>query len=127
MMTDFTPQEPLKTPIGDFAFKPQATGRRIVSLWFPYWLVQSHGGGFDATRPFVLVDKQNNTQRVVAVTPLAETAGLHASMSLADARALVPDLQTAPVSWPAAQMKLEKTAKWLQRYTPWVGYDAPGD
>ena len=126
-MTDLTPQEPPKTPIGDFTFKPQATGRRIVSLWFPYWLVQSYGAGFDTTRPFVLVDKQKNTQRVVAVTPLAEAVGLHAHMSLADARALVPDLQTAPVLWPAAQEKLEKTAKWLQRYTPWVGYDAPGD
>ncbi|MDB2668471.1 DNA polymerase Y family protein [Alphaproteobacteria bacterium] len=121
-----TPQEPLTISNVEMAAKPRATGRRIVSLWFPYWLTQTCGDGFEDGRPFALLEAQKSAGRLVALTPLAEAAGLYVGMALADARALVPELQTAMVSRAAAQAKLKKTARWLQRYTPWVGYDAPG-
>lgn len=121
-----TPQEPLKIPDAAIDAKPRATGRRIVSLWFPYWLTQTYADGFDEGQPFALIEAQQSADRLVALTPLAEAAGLYIGMALADARALVPNLQTAMVSRARAQAKLKKAALWLQRYTPWVGYDAPG-
>ena len=41
--------------------------------------------------PFVLAEHQRGTQRLAAVNIAAEACGLHTGMTLADARALVPD------------------------------------
>ena len=119
-MPDLTPHEPLTTDVS----LETPTGRRIASLWFPYWLSETHQGDFDPSRPLVLVEMQNGAQRVVAATPVAEAAGLFVGMSLSDARALVADLQTAIAAPDKAREKLAACAEWLQRYTPWVGHDA---
>lgn len=106
--------------------KPLPTGRRILALWFPYWAAEVSTATYDPTRPFALIDKHKNAQRLVALTPLAEKQGLSLTMPLADARALVPELQTFMVEGQGdeAAMRLEKCAHWLQRYTPWVGHDS---
>ena len=73
--------------------------------------------------PFVLAEHQRGTQRLAAVNIAAEACGLHPDMALADARALVPDVHIEmldPARGPAA---LDKCARWLRRYTPWVGAD----
>ncbi len=48
-------------------------------------------------------------------------------MRLADSRALLPDLLTAPVEPPADRRLIETLASWCDRYTPWVATDPLGD
>jgi len=98
-------------------------GRRIVAIWFPYWLSEIVMPAEKRDAPFVLAENQRGTQRLAAVNIAAEACGLHPDMALADARALVPDMHIEmldPARGPAA---LDKCARWLRRYTPWVGAD----
>jgi len=53
----------------------------------------------------------------------ATDAGLHAGMRLADARALRPDLRTAPADPGADRAALERLARWCTRYSPWTACD----
>lgn len=110
-----TPQKPLH--------KPNPSGRRIVALWFPHWAAEVIAFDYEAAQPFALIDKHKNVQRLIALNPVAQAAGLHMGMALADARALVPELKTAMADNRQAKAQLEKCAQWLQRYTPWVGHD----
>lgn len=103
--------------------KPLPSGRRIVALWFPHWGAETQSFAHDAAHPFALIDKHKNAQRLVALNPAAQAAGLHMGMALADARALLPELQTAMADNRQAKARLDKCAHWLQRYTPWVGHD----
>src|SRR5262249_4231654 len=64
--------------------------------------------------------------RLVAVNPYARSAGLRPDMRLADARALVPDLITAPGEPQADRRLIETIAGWCDRYTPWVAIDPLG-
>ena len=111
-----TPQEPLH--------KPTPSGRRIVALWFPHWAAEVAVSDHEAAQPFALIDKHKNAQRLVALNPAAQAAGLSLAMPLADARALLPKLQTAMADPLQAQQKLQACADWLHRYTPWVGHDS---
>jgi protein ImuB len=106
---------------------PLATGRRIVALWFPYWAGETTQIAYDKTQSFALIERSKNAQRLVGLTPLAAQQGLRLGLSLADARALLPDLQTAMAEPREAAARLQKCAYWLQRYTPWVGHDPPSD
>ena len=53
----------------------------------------------------------------------AADAGLHAGMRLADARALCPDLRTAPADPGTDKATLERLARWCTRYSPWTACD----
>ena len=118
-----TPQKPLQKSLQKPLSKPVPTGRRIIALWFPHWAAEVSAFAHDATQPFALIDKHKNAQRLVALNKAAQAAGLHMGMALADARALLPELQTAMADNRQAKARLEKCAQWLQRYTPWVGHD----
>lgn len=124
--------------------KPLASARRIIALWFPHWAAETQPtkssaaetqptksraaevSAFDGepTQPFALIDKHKNAQRLVGLNKSAQNAGLYMGMSLADARALLPELQTAMADIGSAEMRLQQCAHWLQRYTPWVGHDS---
>lgn len=114
-----TPQEPLQK----LQQKPRPSGRRIIALWFPHWAAEIAASDHDRAQPFALIDQHKNAQRLVALNHAAQIAGLHMAMPLADARALVPALQTAIADNRQAKARLDKCAQWLQRYTPWVGHD----
>ena len=106
--------------------KPLLSGRRIIALWFPYWAAETQPikqSGAEAP-PFALIDKHKNAQCLVSLNRAAQAAGLHMGMTLADARALVPELQTAMADMQHADERLATCAHWLRRYTPWVGHDA---
>ena len=107
--------------------KPLPSGRRIVALWFPHWGAETQSFAHDAARPFTLIDKHKNAQRLVGLNRAAQAAGLHMGMALADARALLPELQTAMADTQQAAAHLDKCAQWLQRYTPWVGHDSKAE
>ena len=113
------PQEPLRTASATNA----VTGRRIIALWFPHWAAETSRADYDATQPFALIDMHKNAQRLVGLNAAAGKAGLYPAMTLPDARALVPDVQTAMAAPQDAAARLQKCAYWLQRYTPWIGED----
>lgn len=70
------------------------------------------------------------TERLAAVSVEAAALGLAPGMTLADARALVPDLATRASDPEHAALALGKLADWALRFTPWVsisGGAATGD
>ena len=71
--------------------------------------------------PFVLAEHQRGTQRTAAVNIAAEACDLHTGMALADARALVHDMRIEMLDPARGAAALDKCARWLRRYTPWVG------
>ncbi len=61
--------------------------------------------------------------RLAAVCAQAREAGLGPGLMLADARALVPELQVQPAAPAADARLLEDLAAWCERYTPLVALD----
>lgn len=59
-------------------------------------------------------------QRLVGLSPAAARAGLASGMTLAAARALVPELVVADADAGAEQADLEALARWATRWTPWA-------
>ena len=105
--------------------------RRILSLWLPrlatdrlqrqdHWLRQP-----DHAAPLVLVAKERGADRVVSLDARAGEAGLQAGQTLAEARAIVPDVAVLPAATGADRAMLERIADWADRYTPMVGRDPP--
>ena len=62
-----------------------------------------------------------------AVDEKAERAGIRAGRTLADARAVLPDLHTAEVDPAAEARALARLAEWCGRYTPWAAPGGSGD
>jgi protein ImuB len=60
---------------------------------------------------------------IVAVNRAAEDEGVHPGMTLADGRALVPDLNAQPFDAAADAEALAGLADWCLRYTPWTAVD----
>ena len=122
--------------------------RRVVSLWLPrfatdrrHWAPDgraartgpvwpSRAGPAGAgpaprhgDRPLVLVDRERGRLRLAAVDAAAERGGLTPGLPLADARARVPELETAPYDPAGDAWALAGLAAWCDRYTPWVAVD----
>jgi protein ImuB len=108
---------------------PPPFERRYLALWFPYWHTDASMVAHERAQPFVLVTQQQGGQRLAAANAAAQAAGLAAGMTLADARALVPCVQTAMLDVAASARRLRRCAASLQSFTPWVGEDrfAPQD
>ncbi len=75
--------------------------------------------------PFALVVRAGNALRLSAVGAPAARAGLGVGMTLADARARCPTLQTRPHDPAADAALLERLAAHMQRFTPMVAPDPP--
>ncbi len=115
------PQIPPQVPLHEPRHELCLTGRRIIALWFPHWAAETSRADYDAHAPFALIDMHKNAQRLVGLNSAAGESGLYPGMTLPDARALVPELQTAMADPKDAEARLQKCAYWLQRYTPWIG------
>ena len=107
--------------------------KRIVSLWFPKLSTDRLARATPApsnrdwsARAAATVVWLEGCPRLIAVNPHARTAGLRPHMRLADSRALVPDLITAPAEPQADHRLIETLANWCDRYTPWVAIDPLG-
>ncbi len=61
--------------------------------------------------------------RLTAVDARAAAEGLYPGQRLADARALVPELQAADADFGADAEALGRLADWCARYTPWSAVD----
>ncbi|NBR51081.1 MAG: hypothetical protein EBT87_04900, partial [Alphaproteobacteria bacterium] len=85
----------MSAPLPPKPQEPLLTGRRIIALWFPHWAAETSRADYDVAEPFALIDMHKNAQRLVALNGAAGKAGLYPAMTLPDARALLPDVQTA--------------------------------
>ena len=65
----------------------------------------------------------NQTQKLQAVSSIARAQGLMADMTLAEARAMIPELDTAPADLAADARALLALARWCDRYTPLIAID----
>ncbi len=71
----------------------------------------------------MLIATVSNAQTVTALNDAAAAAGLSPGMALSHARALIPDVRTAPADPRGDRATLEKLADWCCRYSPSYGID----
>jgi protein ImuB len=76
-------------------------------------------------RPLVVAGRRGNAEELTAVDATAERAGLRAAITLAQARAMHPDLVAVEEDAGADAQLLEKIADWCRRYTPLTALDPP--
>jgi protein ImuB len=71
------------------------------------------------------VAKVDSALRLTAVDRKAARSNLAAGMTLADARAMIPDLEIVEADEDADRALLEAISDWCDRYTPLVALDLP--
>ena len=103
--------------------------RRYLALWFPYLstdrLARSTPADLREDGPLAVTERHKGAVRLAACNPQAVALGLAAGMTLADARARVPDL-VAVEGDPSADMAwLERIADACDRFTPSVMTEPP--
>jgi protein ImuB len=76
-----------------------------------------------AEAPVVLTEKVRGALRLAAVDRNATALGLSPGLTLADARARVPDIAAVEADGPADAAFLGRLAEACDRYTPLVGFD----
>jgi protein ImuB len=100
--------------------------RRILAIWLARLAIdrwQLAEG--PSAAPFALIAESAQAPRLTAVNPAGLEAGVRPGMTLADARALCPELAVAPAD-PAGDLAcLERLALWAQRWGPWSTLDPP--
>ena len=72
---------------------------------------------------FAVTEEDGNTVRLLSVNESAEARGLHAGMTLAAARAMLPDLVTEPRDPERDQVFLAALQRWCERFSPWTASD----
>ena len=100
---------------------------RYAALSLPRWPVERlrPSPADSVERPFVLTQTGAGGERLYALTPAAEAAGLSAGMGVADARALAPALQARCADPETDRAALKRFARWAGRFSPWTAPD-PG-
>lgn len=102
-------------------------GRRFVVIWFPYLhtdLMASKEACLHQ-HPFVLKESFHGKMVIRALNLPALRQGLYKGQSIADARAVVPDLMVKDLDTGTADKALEKLGRWCIRFSPLVGLDPP--
>lgn len=77
-------------------------------------------------RPFVTALATHGGLRIAAVNPRAQAVGIVPNQPLADARALVPNLEISPAEPAADARALTALAEWCGSYTPWTALEETG-
>jgi protein ImuB len=101
--------------------------RRFVSIWFRYLSTD----WFTLRKPqlgnkaFVLRTPSHGRMVVTAANALAEAQGIYAGMVLADARAILPDLEVLDDITDLVTKLLKRIAEWCIRFTPIAAIDPP--
>lgn len=107
---------------------------RYLAVWFPFLPADrlqrqtdqpSDRSGEQAEAPLVFIEKERSALRLVAVSRQAVALSLMPGLTLADARARVPDLVAVDRDQPADSAWLERMADFCDRYTPLVSLDEP--
>ncbi len=96
-------------------------------MWFPRLSAErlQRAGAAPADAPFALVEKVRGAIRLAAVDARALALGIAPGLTLADARAQVPDLVAIDHDPIADHLLLERVADGCDRYTPLVAIDPP--
>ena len=101
--------------------------KRVMSLWFPRLpldLLARRGDG-RLEGPFAITQVLKNAPRLTHLTEGAVKAGARTGQSLADARAMCPELLTQAVNLEAQELLLRALWRWSDRLSPWAALDAP--
>ncbi len=110
---------------------PAPRHRRYLALFFPWLpaerlrLTRPHLCAGQDERPRAFVEKIRGALRLAAVDEAAAAMGLSPGLSMADARARVPDLDLFDHVPHEDQDWLERLADGCTRYTPTVALDPP--
>jgi len=108
-----------------------ARNHRYLALFFPWLpaerlrLSRSHLSAAQDDCPRAFVEKQRGALRLTAVDEAAAALGLSPGLSMADARARVPELDLFDHSPNEDQNWLERLADGCARYTPTVALNSP--
>lgn len=101
--------------------------RRFVSIWFRHlttdWFTFRQPRLRDV--PFVLRAPSHGRMVITAVNAAAESKGITPGMVLADARAIIPDLEVSDDKTDLAEKLLKRLAEWCIRFTPVAAVDLP--
>lgn len=101
--------------------------KRYVSIWFRHlqtdWFTRRQP--IVRNRPFVLRAPLHGRMIVTAINAKAESNGIHLGMTLADTRAVVPDIEVQDSIADLPQKLLKRLAEWCIRFTPIVAVDLP--
>jgi protein ImuB len=128
---DTTPQDLDADGRNEIMTVPASENRRYLALTFPLFpadrwrIAQMRRAGPPAAAPHAFVEKQHGTMRIVAVDARALTLGIGAGLTLADARARVPELIAIDHDLHADRLWLERLADGCERWTPMVALDPP--
>ncbi len=100
----------------------------MMSVWLPHLPIErlkrkSKTGPWSADRPFALVGSEERGLVLTALNAQAVTAGLYPGLGLADARAMCPELLTAPAEPGNDRDCLLALARWSSRYSPSLNVD----
>lgn len=101
--------------------------KRYVSIWFRHlttdWFSLTEPGLKKI--PFVLRTPSHGRMIITGANAAAMIKGIHAGMAVADARALVPELEVKDDIPDLITRLLHKLAEWSIRFTPVVAADPP--
>ncbi|WP_129715802.1 DNA polymerase Y family protein [Pedobacter sp. SYP-B3415] len=101
--------------------------KRFLSLWFPFlvsdWLCIRRPELKESA--FVFAGLVRGRKIVSMASALAARKGITAKMTVADARALVPELDVFDEEPGREQRLLRALAKWCVRFSPFVAVDSP--
>jgi protein ImuB len=101
--------------------------RRFVSIWFRHlttdWFTIRQPRLKNL--PFVLRAPSHGRMVITAASSTAEMKGINSGMVLADARAIIPDLEVLDDKPDLPGKLLKRLAEWCIRFTPVVAIDPP--
>ncbi len=105
----------------------RASSRRFLSVWLrrlPTDRIARPCGRL-AEAPLIVVEPVKSAWRVAALNDAAARLGLKCGLTLADARAMYPDIDARNADPAADRALLEAMGDWCDRDTPLVGLDPP--
>ena len=102
-----------------------SSATRYLSLHLPHLALETGATAPDLARPRAAYAKIKSAHRLVAADAAARRLGLSPGLSLADARAIAPDLDAVEHDPAAQARRLETIADWARRFTPLAALDAP--
>ena len=102
--------------------------KRVISLWFPKFatdrLCRLRPDWLG--NPLALVQETGGKLLLHAVNAAADQIGIHAGMTVADARSILPELHTSEADTAAETRSLNRLAEWCGRFSPWTAPDEEG-